>query len=655
MVKNIDLLIKQNEIRKRIDILKRYCKLYEEGRPAISDSAYDRLYFELKQIEEDTGIIYPDSPTQSISYDIVNSLTKVEHNHPMLSLDKTKDFEEVKKYFGDFVVVAMCKMDGLTCSLTYQDGELIRAETRGDSKVGEDITHNARVIPSIPKKVPIKGELIVDGEIISTKENFKRFEDTYKNPRNFASGSIRLLNSNECANRGLTFVAWDEITARYDDNHEYYFHEKLDHLSSLGFTVVPNYVRPDVNEDVIELLKKNAEELSYPIDGLVFKFDDVGYGNSLGATSHHLNSAYAFKFYDEALPTTLRDIEWSLGRTGRITPIAIFEDIDFSDSVVNRASLHNLSIIENLFGPEGPHKGQTIYISKRNMIIPTVEEVDEAPEEAERLKIPTICPCCGKPVVKKTDYESTFLMCNNPDCQGQVINKIEHFASKKGLDIKGLSKATLEKLIDWGWVNNCGDLFTLQGHRDEWTKKSGFGAASVDKVLNAINIGATCGLDKFICALGIPLIGSTASKALAKEFRTWNNFINAVENKYKFYQINGFGREMSNAINTFDFTEAKYIAHNFMTFGDEEAVATSTNSNITGKTFVITGKLQTMNRDALKEKIEKLGGKVTSSVTSKTDYLINNDKESTSSKNLNAQKLGVPILSEKEFLKFFEI
>lgn len=656
MTKNIDLLIKQNEIRKRIDILKRYCKLYEEGRPVISDSAYDRLYFELKQIEQDTGIIYPDSPTQSIPYEVVNKLTKVKHTHPMLSLDKTKDFKEVKEYFGDFAVVAMCKMDGLTCSLTYQDGELIRAETRGNGEVGEDITHNAQVIPSIPKKVPIKGELVVDGEVISTKENFKKFEDTYKNPRNFASGSIRLLDSNECASRGLTFIAWDEITARYDDNHEYYFHEKLDHLSSLGFTVVPNYVRPDVDEDVVELLKKDAENLGYPIDGLVFKFDDVGYGNSLGATSHHLNSAYAFKFYDEAYPTTLLDIEWSLGRTGRITPIACFEDIDFSDSVVNRASLHNLSIIEELFGPEGPHKGQTIYISKRNMIIPCVEEVDEAPENAEKLEIPTTCPYCNKPIVKKTDCESTFLYCNNTECQGQLLNRIDHFVSKKGLDIKGLSKATLEKLIDWGWVNNCGDLFTLYGgHRDEWIKKNGFGTASVDKILNAINASTNCTLDKFICALGIPLIGATASKSLAKEFHTWNNFIKAVEDNYKFYQINGFGREMSNAIKEFNFTEAKYIAHNFMTFGDGETVTISANNNIIGKTFVITGKLQTMNRDSLKEKIEKLGGKVTNSVTSKTDYLINNDKKSTSSKNLNAQKLGVPILSEKEFLKFFEI
>ena len=654
MTKNIDLLIKQNEIRKRIDILKRYCKLYEEGRPAISDSAYDRLYFELKQIEQDTGIIYPDSPTQSIPYEIVNGLSKVEHNHPMLSLDKTKDFKEVKEYFGDFPVVAMCKMDGLTCSLLYQDGELVRAETRGNGEVGEDITHNARVIPSIPKKVPIKGGLVVDGEVISTKENFKKFEDTYKNPRNFASGSIRLLDSNECANRGLTFVAWDEITARYNDNHEYYFHEKLDHLSSLGFTVVPNYVRPDVNEDVIGLLKKDAEELSYPIDGLVFKFDDVGYGNSLGATSHHLNSAYAFKFYDEAYPTTLLDIEWSMGRTGRVTPIACFEDIEFEDATVNRASLHNLSIIENLFGLEGPHKGQTIYVSKRNMIIPTVEEVDEAPKGAEKLEIPTVCPCCGKPVVKKTDYESTFLYCGNPECPGQFINKLSHFVSKKGLDIKGLSKATLEKLIDWDWVNNYGDLFTLYGgHRDEWIKKSGFGTASVDKILNAINTGAKCSLDKFICALGIPLIGTSASKTLAKEFHTWNKFIEAVENGYKFYQISGFGREMSNAILNFDYTEARYIAHNFITFEDEEVIMTAANNNIAGKTFVITGKLQTMNRDTLKEKIESLGGKVTGSVTSKTNYLINNDKESTSSKNLNAQKLGVPILSEKEILEMF--
>lgn len=273
-------------------------------------------------------------------------------------------------------------------------------------------------------------------------------------------------------------------------------------------------------------------------------------------------------------------------------------------------------------------------------------------EKIKYLEIPTICPCCGKPVVKKTDYESTFLYCGNPECPSQFINKLSHFVSKKGLDVKGLSKATLEKLIDWGWVNNCGDIFILYGgHRDEWIKKSGFGTASVDKILNAINASAKCSLDKFICALGIPLIGTSASKTLAKEFHTWNKFIEAVENGYKFYQISGFGREMSNAILNFDYTEARYIAHNFITFEDEEIIMAAANNNIAGKTFVITGKLQTMNRDTLKEKIENLGGKITSSVTSKTDYLINNDKESTSSKNLTAQKLGVPILSEKEILK----
>ena len=261
----------------------------------------------------------------------------------------------------------------------------------------------------------------------------------------------------------------------------------------------------------------------------------------------------------------------------------------------------------------------------------------------------------GKPIEKKTDCESTFLYCGNPDCQGQFINRLSHFVSKKGLDIKGLSKATLEKLIDWGWVNNCGDLFTLQGHQTEWIKKPGFGAVSVDKIFTAIKSSTNCSLDKFICALGIPLIGATAAKMLSKQFITWNNLINAVQNDYKFYQINGFGREMSNAIKKFDFTEAKYIAHNFMTFENEETLAISANNNITGKTFVITGKLQSMNRDTLKEKIENLNGKVTSSVTSKTDYLINNDKESTSSKNLTAQKLGVPILSEKEILKMLQI
>lgn len=630
-----------------IDKLNRYNALYEAGTPEISDKTYDDLYFQLRKLEEETGIIYPNSPTQQVGYEVLSSLEKVKHNHDMLSLDKTKSLKEVQDFLGDFPFVAMLKMDGLTCSLQYSNGHLVRAETRGNGTIGELIIHNARVIASIPQTIPTTEDVIVDGEVIATYEDFKGFSDTYKNPRNFASGSIRLLDSNECAKRHLTFVAWDEIT---NTSGATYFHEKLDYLYTLGFTVVPNIVENAVEEKDIEFLKLEAQNLSYPIDGIVFKFNDIAHGNSLGKTSHHKRNAIAFKFYDEMYDTTLRDIEWSMGRTGQITPIAIFDDIDFGDSVVNRASLHNLSIIDTLFGEDGPHKGQIIRVSKRNMIIPCVEEVDLAPEGSERIEIPAVCPCCGKPVEKRTECESTFLYCGNTECPGKLINRIDYFVGKKGLDIKGLSKATLEKLIDWGWVSNCGDVFTLAAHRDEWVKKPGFGVASVDKVLATIEGATHCELNKFICSLGIPLIGSTASKQLEKTFKDWNAFMDAVDSGYKFYQIASFGREMSQAITAFDFSEARYIAHNFLTFNKQ----TATSSLLEGKTYVITGKLNSMSREEMKAKIEELGGKVVGSVSSKTDYLINNDSESTSAKNLKAKSLGIPIITEKDFFDNLE-
>lgn len=635
------------EIVNLINKLNKYNALYEAGTPAISDKDYDDLYFQLKKFEEETGIIYPNSPTQTVGYEVMSSLEKVEHDHDMLSLDKTKDLKEVQDFLGDFPFAAMLKMDGLTCSLHYSNGHLVRAETRGNGKIGEIVTHNAKVITSIPQTIPTLEDVIVDGEIIITYDDFKEFYDTYKSPRNFASGSIRLLDSNECAKRHLSFIAWDEIT---NTSNATYFHEKLEHLADLGFIIVPFIIENTVQEDVIDELMIYTNVFGYPVDGIVFKFDDIAHGNSLGKTSHHMRNAIAYKFYDEMCSTMLWDIEWSMGRTGQITPIAIFDNIDFADSTVNRASLHNLSIIDALFGEDGPHYGQIIRVSKRNMIIPCVEEVDPAPKEARRIEIPTVCPCCGKPVEKRTDCESTFLYCGNPECPGKIINRIDFFVGKKGLDIKGLSKATLEKLIDWGWVNNCGDIFTLSAHRDEWVKKPGFGVASVDKILKAIESSSVCDLDKFICAIGIPLIGSTTSKQLAKSFKDWNVFMDAVDNGYKFYQLSGFGREMSQAIANFDFTEARYIAHNFITF----RTAASSGSALEGKTFVITGKLMSMNRDSLKEKIEELGGKVTGSVSSKTSYLINNDSESTSSKNVSAKKLGIPIITEKEFFNLIE-
>lgn len=354
-------------MREIVDRLNYLTKKYDEGHPEVSDKEWDELYFKLVKMEAESGTRLDDSPTSAINYQVVNELKKVEHNHKMLSLDKTKDIEEVKKFLGkDNDYVAMCKMDGLTCSLRYLNGKLVSAETRGNGLIGEDILHNALVIPSIPKTIQYQDELIVDGEIICTYEDFKPFSDTYKNPRNFAAGSIRLLDSKECAQRNLTFVAWDVIKGFPNDNNVY---SRLLLLTFEGFGIVPFEKGPV--EHCIDCLTETAKDLSYPIDGIVFKFDDIEFGQQQGETAHHFKNAIAYKFYDETYPTKLQDIEWSMGRTGVLTPVAIFDSVDIDGSTVERASLHNISILRETLGTK-PFKGQKIMVSKINMIIPQI-------------------------------------------------------------------------------------------------------------------------------------------------------------------------------------------------------------------------------------------------------------------------------------------
>lgn len=645
-------------MKQLIEILNDATKAYDEDKPIMSDIDWDEKYYELEKLEEESGIIFPNSPTQSIQYDIVNNLSKVTHNHKMLSLDKTKSEDEVLAFLGNNDWVAMLKMDGLTCSLAYQDGKLVRAETRGNGIEGEDITHNAKVIPSIPKSVNIPGEIVVDGEIICDKETFKKFEGEYKNPRNFASGSIRLLDSNECGGRGLTFVAWDLITPIIDPltNKETFSH-KLNVLEDIGFTVVPHAKKEYASFGRIrEELVFTSEIMGYPIDGLVFKFDDCVFGRSLGETGHHFKNAIALKFYDEECETILIDIDYDIGRSGVLTPVAVFEPIDMDGSTVERASLHNLSVMEELSGGF-ECIGDRVWVYKANAIIPQISRWEHTGEynEERRISLPEVCPFCGKPTAIKNDTDTKFLICSNPDCEGKFINRLDHFSGKSGLDIKGLSKATLERLIDWGWLNSITDIFTLQEHRIEWGQKLGFGAKSVDNILRAIETSKSCDLDKFICALGIPLIGRTAAKALANSFGSWNNFIEAVENGQDFSTLPNFGYEMNKAIHSFDFSEAKLIALNYITFNSSVAPSIE-QAGLSGLTFVITGKtVITKNRDELKSIIEAHGGKVTGSVSGNTSYLLNNDTTSTSAKNMKAKQLGVPILSEQDFFEKFNL
>lgn len=650
------------KIRELIEYLNYHTKCYDEGHPEISDTEWDRHYFKLQKLENEYSIYFNDSPTQSISYEVVNSLEKVVHNHDMLSLEKTKALNEVKDFLGAAPYLAMCKMDGLTCSLKYVNGELVSAETRGNGKVGENILHNARIIPSIPKKIPITETLVIDGEIICTKNDFKEFENEYANPRNFAAGSIRLLDSNECAKRKLQFIAWDVIEGLEDRK---FLTEKLHEISDCGFLSVPFISNPGKDtglnfipiENMVQFLIDRAEEYSYPIDGIVFKFNNVEYGRSLGQTSHHFKNAMAYKFYDEVAVSTLEKIEWTMGRTGILTPVAVFKPIELDGSTISRASLHNISIMEELSGGF-ERVGDTLHIYKANMIIPQISKWEHNGEYSEEtyLSIPEECPICGGKTKIKQEIGTKVLYCSNSACEGKLINRLDHFCGKKGLDIKGLSKATLEKLIDWEWVSSFKDLFEVKNYREEWIKKPGFGVKSVDKVLNAIEDSKNCELANFIASLGIPLIGTTASKEIVKVFSDWDSFMSAVESGYHFWDIQNFGYEMHSAITKFDYTEAKELYNNYLAVNSAQPQSDKIENNLDGLNFVITGKVvHFKNRDELKSVIEAHGGKVVGSISSKTNYLINNDVESTSSKNVSAKKLGVPIISEDAFLEMFSL
>ena len=653
-----------NKIEQMNDLIEKlnyYTKLYDEGHPAISDKEWDDMYFLLENLEKETGIILSNSPTTHIDYQIINKLNKIEHNHPMLSLDKTKSEEDVLNTFRNKDIIAMAKMDGLTCSLYYKDGKLIRAETRGNGVIGEDVSHNIKFVKGVPLEIPIKNEFIIDGEVICTYEDFEDFSSTYKNPRNFASGSIRLLDSRASAQRRLTFVAWDCIAGLDCET----LSEKLVKLDSLGFVMVPFVFIPadmmtntDHIHHAILLIQNWAKDEGYPIDGVVFKFNNCAYYQSLGYTEHHFRGGLAFKFYDDEYETILRDIEWTMGKTGQLTPVAIFDEVDDGESIVTRASLHNLNIMGQILGLN-PYYGQTIWVAKMNMIIPQVMRSEHGNEgtvyylDKKVFVYPDICPICGGKTIVKDD----FLYCDNPNCEGKFINQLVHFCGKKGLDIKGLSEATLQKLVDWGWVGNYQELFSLSNFRNEWVKKQGFGEKSVDKLLATIEEARHCELWQFISALSIPLIGSTFAKEIAKRSSDWFCFRECIEHNYDFTAWERFGYEMNDSLHRFNYSQADDLAfkildlHNSLWLDPTATVPTVKFSEVSGKTFVVTGSVhQFKNRDEVKVAIETRGGKVTGSVTKNTDYLINNDINSTSSKNVKAKQLGIPIITEEQLI-----
>ena len=634
-----------------IDELNRATEAYDKGKPYMSDHEWDILYYHIVAMEEKQGWASPNSPTQQIHYNVVNELAKVQHNHPMLSLDKTKSLDELNKFCSKKNTFLSLKLDGLTCSLYYANGYLQRAETRGNGLIGEDITHNAMVIPSIPKRIEYKEELVIDGEIICLDKDFEPFSEEYANSRNFAAGSIRLLDSKECAKRNLTFVVWEVVQGF--PQHDSMIFKLWELVHKYGFEIVPFEIvcKKTISDELVNNLLEVAKTKGYPIDGLVAKYDDIEYAQSLGATAHHRRDGLAFKFFDETVVSHLLDIEWTMGRTGVLTPVAIFEPVDFDGSTIERASLHNLSVMEETIGI--PYRGQRVDVFKANMIIPQIADADKKNGSNETMiHLPTHCPVCGGEVKIDFSNSTKLLVCTNPTCEGKLINKLDHFVGKSGLDIKGLSKATLEKLLDWGWVNCFADLFKLKEYAACWKLKPGFGEASVNKILNAIEVARTNSThESFISAIGIPLIGRTMVKELMKNnVTTYNQLRGLVDENFDFSEFNGFGYEKSESILKFNYLEADEAYHEMILVQPEPEEKKE--QSLEGLSIVITGTLkQFKNRAQLQEVIEAAGGKVVGSVSKNTSYLINNDIESTSAKNQTAKRLGVPIITEEDFLK----
>lgn len=620
--------------------LNRHTELYDKGIPEISDKEWDDKYFELVELEHTWGYTMPDSPTQKVNYTVVNELPKVKHNHSMLSLDKTKDIEEIKSFVGDKDWIAMLKMDGLTCSLLYEQGRLVRAETRGDGEIGEDITHNAMVVPSIPKRIPYTDRLVVDGEIICKLDDFKEFEEEYKNARNFASGSIRLLDSNECVKRKLTFIAWDMIGDYGSECNT--LNKKLGKLIDLNFEIVPFTIIGTIEESV-EWLKTHMN--NYPIDGLVFKLRRCVEYDAMGRTDHHFRGGMAFKFYDELYETKLEGVEWTLGKTGVLTPTAIFKTVQIDGCDIARASLHNISIIKKL----GLTNNCTVKISKRNEIIPQVEECLQDGDSA--IILPKYCPVCEGETEVVTENVSEILICKNPKCLGKLLGRLKFFVSKPAMNIDGLSEATLDLLVQLGWVKSFKDIYHLEKHKYEWMIRDGFGQKSVEKILSSIEKSRDVKLENFICALSIDGVGKSASKTISNAFKgNFEQLLSAFRNGFNWSDLEDIGDKTAANITKYlteNRTEIIELASE-MNFIEPKKITIKENP-FSGKTLCVTGKLNHFTRESINAKITELGAKASGTVSKNTSFLITND-QSGSSKYKKAVELNIPIITEDEFL-----
>jgi len=622
---------------------------YNTGVEIMSDKQYDDLYDELEALEKKTGTILSGSRTQQVGFEVSSGLQKIKHPSKMLSLDKTKSVEELKSWLGEHKGFLSWKLDGLTLVLTYEVGVLVQAVTRGNGEIGEDITANARHIKGIPAKIPFTGHLVVRGESLMKYKDFEKvnaeIEDgsKYKNPRNLCVGTVRNLDSRVTAERNVNFFAFNLVSA--DGYEENSFMCRLDWLEEQGFQRVYGVeVTADTIEEKVAEFEKAIVDNEFPSDGLVLMYDDVAYGLSLGETSHAPRNGIAFKWRDETADTVLREVEWSASRTGLLNPVAIFDPVELEGTTVSRASVHNLSIVKQLrLGI-----GDTLTIYKANMIIPQVLENKTA---SGSLGIPSVCPVCGGATeVRTSDDDVETLVCPNKECAAKHIGKFEHFVQRDALNIVGMSTATIETLVSEGFVREFRDFYHLDDYKFKIVVLEGFGEKSYQKLADAIEASRNTELSRVLYALGIPNIGRQASRLICAKYKTADELekLTAAE----LTSIDGIGEVLANDFVKF-FADEKNLAefHNLLAeLNITEAAEVNSGSAIAGKTFVITGAVHIWkNRDELKAFIEQNGGKAAGSVSSKTDYLINNDNTSTSAKNKKAQELGVPIITEEEF------
>ena len=626
---------------------------YQESREIMSNLEYDKLYDELLSLEKETGTVFSGSPTQKVGYEILSELPKERHDRPMLSLNKTKSVEELKEWLGDQTGLLSWKMDGLTVVLTYQDGKLAKAVTRGNGEIGEVITANAKTFVNLPTAIPYGGELILRGEAVITYSDFARINETiedvdakYKNPRNLCSGSVRQLNSKITAGRSVRFMAFALVKADGVDFHNSR-REQFLWLKSLGFeTVEFKEVTAENVEAAVHGFAEKIEHYDVPSDGLVLLYDDIAYGESLGRTAKFPRDSIAFKWADELQETTLSYIEWSASRTGLINPVAVFEPVELEGTTVSRASVHNISIMEEL--ELGASDRITVY--KANMIIPQIAE--NLTRSGVR-DIPKICPVCGGETEIRKVNDVKSLYCTNPDCQAKKIKSFGLFVSRDALNIDGLSEMTLEKFIAAGFIKEFDDIFHLERHRDAIIAMEGFREKSYENLIAAAREASHTTLPRLVFGLGIAGIGLANAKMICRHFRYDFDAMRRAE-KEELVSIDGIGGVLADAwVGYFALDKNNETVDHLLkdlTFEPEEAETKE--QTLAGKTFVITGSVERFaNRKELQEYIEARGGKAVGSVTKKTDYLINNDVTSSSSKNKKAKELGIPILSEDDFLK----